>query len=70
MTMKTVRQWLKDECEIEMPHGCVNGEWFFKHNLPMVVECCCCWSTMSLFSAMIDEDGNFYCSSCAGDDDG
>ena len=68
--MKTARKWLKDEFKIEVPHGTVNGSWFLKHNLPMVVECCCCWSTMSLFSAMIDEDGNFYCSSCAGDDDG
>jgi hypothetical protein len=33
--------------------------------LPMVVSCTCCGMTMALPSAMVDDDGTIYCSSCA-----
>ena len=62
--MKTFEQWLKDERGIEMPQGEVPGSWFTQHNLPMIVRCTCCYSTMALPSAMVDENGFTYCPSC------
>ena len=62
--MRTFEQWLKDEKGIEMPKGEVNGQWFAEHKLPMIVQCTCCYSTMALPSAMIDNDGSIYCPSC------
>jgi hypothetical protein len=50
-----------------MPKGQINGEWFAENDLPMVVSCTCCGSTMILPSALIDEEGHCYCSSCAGE---
>ena len=65
--MMTAREWLKVECELDMPEDNINGAWFAENNLPMIVECACCGSTMVLPSAMIDGNGNVYCSACAGE---
>lgn len=40
--------------------------WFNKNGLPAVVHCSSCEMTMTLFSAMIDEDGYTYCQTCGG----
>lgn len=64
--LRTAEQYIKEEFDIEMPKGNINGSWFAENNLPMIVSCTCCGSTMALPSAMIDEDGHIYCSSCAG----
>ncbi len=63
--MKTAEQYLKDEMNIEMPKGEINGKWFAENGLPMIVECTCCGMTMALPSAMIDEEGRIFCSQCA-----
>lgn len=64
--MKTAEQYLKEKMNIEMPKGEINSKWFADNGLPMVVSCTCCGSTMALPSAMVDEDGQVYCSQCAG----
>ena len=43
----------------------INGSWFSENGLPMIVECSCCGMTMALPSAMIDDDGHCFCSSCS-----
>ena len=63
--MKTAEQYLKDEMNIEMPKGEINGKWFAENGLPMIVECTCCGMTMALPSAMIDKEGRIFCSQCA-----
>ena len=63
--MKTAEQYLKDEMNIEMPQGEINGQWFAENGLPMIVQCTCCGMTMALPSAMIDEEGQIFCSQCA-----
>ena len=65
--MMTAREWLKAECDVDMPEGNINGSWFAENNLPMIVECACCGSTMALPSAMIDDNYIVYCSACAGE---
>ena len=64
--MRTAEKYIKEEMGIEFPKGNISGSWFAEHGLPMIVSCTCCESTMALPSAMIDEDGRIYCSSCAG----
>ena len=61
-------EWLEKNMGIKMPKGQINGEWFYANDLPMVVHCQCCESTMILPSAVIDEDGNIFCKSCVGED--
>jgi hypothetical protein len=63
--MRTAETYLKEEMNIEMPQGEINGKWFAENGLPMIVECTCCGMTMALPSAMIAEDGSIYCSTCA-----
>lgn len=63
--MRTAEVYLKEEMNIEFPKGNVPGSWFEENSLSMVVSCCCCGMTLALPSAMIDDDGNIYCSSCA-----
>lgn len=66
--MKSFTQWLKDNCNAEMPKGTVNADWFYERGLPMVVSCACCEMTMALPSAFVDDEGHIYCSDCKGDD--
>jgi hypothetical protein len=63
--MRTAETYLKEEMNIEMPQGEINGQWFAENGLPMIVECTCCGMTMALPSAMIDEEGQIFCSQCA-----
>lgn len=67
--MKTFRNFIKDEFNLEMPSDYIPGSWFSKNGLPIMVACTCCGSTMVSPSALIDEDGQCYCSSCAGEED-
>lgn len=65
--MKKFAEWLKTECNEEMPEGNINGSWFAERGLPMIVSCTCCGMTMALPSAYVDEDNECFCSSCAGE---
>jgi hypothetical protein len=65
--LRTAEKYILEELGVEMPKGQINGEWFAENDLPMVVSCTCCGSTMILPSALIDEEGHCYCSSCAGE---
>ena len=56
--------WLKKNFNEELPTGEINGAWFAERNLPMVVSCACCDSTMALPSALIDDEGYTVCASC------
>ena len=61
---RTAKQYLKDEMDIDLPDGIVNGTWFAKHHLPKMVRCTCCDTIMTLPSAKIRDDGTIYCSTC------
>lgn len=37
--LRTAEQWIFEEMGVEMPKGRINGEWFVKHRLPMIVQC-------------------------------
>lgn len=63
--MRTIKEYLLETRNLEIPKEEVSGEWFTKHNLPMVVSCKCCEMSMILFSASVDEDGYCYCEGCA-----
>lgn len=65
--MKTFRNYILDEFGIEMPQGEISGAWFSQNGFPMIVACTCCGMTMSAPSALIDRDGQVYCSGCGGD---
>ena len=65
--MKTFRNFIKDEFGIEMPRDTIPGSWFAENGLAMIVACTCCGTTMASPSALIDDDGRCYCSSCAGE---
>lgn len=65
MKMKTAKEWLLKNRGIEIPAGEVSAEWFKDNNLPMVVRCAYCDTTMILFSAVVSEYGYTYCGSCA-----
>ena len=62
---RTAETWILEEMGIEMPKGNINGSWFAENQLPMIVECSCCGTTMALPSAMIDDDGYICCHNCA-----
>ena len=63
--MKTFKDYIKDNYNLTMPEPTVSGGWFVENGFPMIVACTCCGMTMALPSAMIDDDGQCYCSSCA-----
>lgn len=65
--MRTAERYIWEEMGVKMPEGEINGSWFAEHSLPMIVHCTCCGSTMALPSAMVDDDGTIYCSSCVGE---
>ena len=68
MKIRNARQWLEEECNVEVPNGSLEGKWFIDHNLPMVVSCTCCQGTMILLNSFITDEGQIYCASCAGED--
>lgn len=63
--MRTMKDYLLETRKLEIPKEEVSGDWFAKHNLPMVISCKCCEMSMILFSASVDEDGYCYCEGCA-----
>ena len=63
--MRTAKRYIFEEMGVEMPKGEINGSWFSENGLPMVVKCSCCGMTMALPSAMVDNDGHCFCSSCS-----
>lgn len=63
--LRTAEKYLKEELNIEMPKESLNLAWFSEMDLPMIVSCTSCGSTMLLVSAMIDENGSCFCHSCA-----
>jgi len=65
--MKTFEEWFKENYNEDLPVGSINGKWFAEHELPMIVECTCCTTTMTLPSALIDDEGYIYCTTCGGD---
>lgn len=67
--MKTAERYIFEEMRIEMPKGEVPDSWFAENGLPMIVECSCCGTMMTLPAAMVDDDGNCYCPSCACEDE-
>lgn len=66
--MLTFKDFIKAHYNIEMPTGQIPGTWFSENGLPMIVSCSCCQMTMASPSALVDEDGSIYCSSCGGED--
>ena len=62
--LRTIQEYLKEEMNITMPDGDINGQWFSDNHLLMIVSCCDCGTTMALPSAMIDNKGNIFCHSC------
>lgn len=62
--MKTFRNFIKDEYDIEMPTENIPETWFHENGFPMIVSCTCCGMTMASPTALIDEDGNCYCTCC------
>ena len=63
--MRTAKRYIFEEMGVEMPKGEINGSWFSENGLPMIVKCSCCGMTMALPSAMVDDDGHCFCSSCS-----
>lgn len=63
--MRTAERYIFEEMGVEMPKDNIPGSWFAENALPMIVRCHCCDTSMALPSAMIDDDGTIYCSSCA-----
>lgn len=68
--MKTFKTYIKENFDLDLPKGEINGSWFGENGLPMIVSCTCCGSTMCSVSALIDDEGYTFCSSCVGDYDG
>ena len=62
--MRTVEQYILEEMGIEIPKGEIPGNWFEENNLPMIVQCTCCGTTMALPSAIVDDEGKIFCKSC------
>lgn len=66
--MKTFKEWYKDVAGIEPDYETREDRlvWCQERNLPMIVSCTCCGSTMVVFGAFVDEEDYIYCPSCAG----
>ena len=63
--MKTFRDWFSENYpKEELPNGSVSGKWFVDHDIPMIVSCTCCGMTMASPSALIDSEGQVFCSDC------
>lgn len=66
MRVRTAKQWIKEELNIEMPNGNIGGEWFADNKLPMIVRCTCCQMSMVLPSALVNDAGETFCQNCVG----
>ena len=67
--MRTAEKFVFEEMGIEMPIGSVPASWFDENHLPPLIECSGCGTIVTFESAMIDDDGLCYCSSCGCADD-
>lgn len=65
--MKKFADWFESNFDEKVPSGTIDSSWFAKKGLPMIVQCRCCCSTISLPTAYIDEDCSIYCPICAKD---
>ena len=63
--MKSFGQYILEKYNLSLPKGEINGEWFHKNGLPMIVACSCCDMTMASPNCYVDDDGCCYCSGCA-----
>ena len=63
--MRTAEEYIFEEMGVKMPKDNISGAWFAENDLPMIVCCTYCDTSMALPYAMIDDDGTIYCSSCA-----
>ena len=63
--MLSFTDYIKQEIGLEIPKGNISGEWFYEHQIPMVVRCSCCGMTMASPSAWVDDEGYTYCADCA-----
>lgn len=67
--MKTAERYIRENLGINYPKtAIINASWFEENGLPMIVRCSCCDTSMALPSALISEDGDVYCTNCAGTD--
>lgn len=64
--MKKFAEWLKTECNEELPSDYVDGLWLMERGFPLVVVCSRCKGVVILPSAYIDEKNRCYCRHCAG----
>ena len=63
--MKTFRDWFEKNYPNEKyPTGRVSGRWFADHAIPMIFACTCCEMPMPAPSALIDDEGQVFCSGC------
>ena len=62
--MKTFAEWLKANRGEDLPQGSISGAWFVERNIPMIVACTNCESTMCVVSALINEDNETFCTTC------
>lgn len=64
--MKKFAEWLKTECNEELPDDYVDGLWLLQRGLPLIVSCSGCGTIMTILSAYINKDNMCFCSACAG----
>lgn len=64
--MKDFVSWFKEKSGEEVP-DVHNGKWYIDRDLPMIVSCTCCESTLLLAGAYLDDEGYIYCPSCKGE---
>lgn len=62
--MRMFEEFIKERYNITMPHGNISGAWFSENGFPMVVQCTCCGMTMASPSALIDDEGYTFCTTC------
>lgn len=62
--METIKKWLKQTMNLELPKDETNTEWYKTNYLPNMVYCVCCEHKLKLNNALIDVNGDIYCSKC------
>lgn len=63
--MKTFRNYIRDEFDIEMPpQSEISSAWFFHNGLPLLLACSCCGTAIDSPSALINRTGQVFCSEC------
>ncbi len=62
--MKTIKEWLKQTMNLELPKDETDAEWYKTNYLPNMVHCTCCENILKLNNALIDINGDIYCCKC------